>query len=135
MVLINAISSLIFISNCGVAYSKKQFIFLAISFGLLVSSVIFHLNDKNYCLFLIDKVMVYSIIVYGWYYVWLKRKTIAQNIELHIVGCFCAFTCFVMYTYGYYTKSLCYHPEFGYWYHSIMHGFSSLCHHCIQQLV
>jgi hypothetical protein len=134
MVLINALSSIIFLTNCSVAYMKEQFIYLIISFGLFLSSVIFHLNDTNYYLFMVDKVMVYSIIVYGGYYMWKKRGINAQNIDLHIVGCLCAIICLFLYTYGYYTQTWCYHPEFGYSYHSIMHGFSSLGHHCIQQL-
>ena len=80
---------------------------------------------------LIDKMAVYAFIAYGCIQTLKKKFWATHNLCATLVGVISSNIIAILYIYGYHTKSFCFHPEFGCWYHALMHCFSSLSHHCI----
>ena len=132
MVLLTVISSTVFGTNALAAYWAQDLRHSMVSGFLMVSSMCHHYNScNNYVLTQIDKIALYAYIAYGLFQMWKKQFWAMRNLFMSIVGIISAGITWTLYVYGYYTQSFCFHPEFGYWYHALMHGFSSLSHHCI----
>ena len=131
MVVLNVISSTVFATNALAAYWARELRYSLISGFLMFTSLCYHWSDSNYMLMLIDKLAVYALIAYGCFQMWKRQFWARRNLYTTLVGMISANITGMLYVYGYYTKSFCFHPEFGYWYHALMHCFSSLSHHCI----
>ena len=121
-------SSFIFLTNVLIAYRYEYYLYSYLFIGLFVTSVIFH---SYYTLFtnLIDKVSLIAVVLYGGYMCIYKKLSLIKSIL--IVSTFVSVI--YLYTYGYYTNSLCFHEDqlTGRLYHSFMHLISSLGHHII----
>lgn len=131
MVFLNVISSTVFATNALAAYWAQELRYSMVSGFLMLTSWCYHWSDCNYLLSIIDKMAVYALIAYGGFQMWKRKFWARHNLFMTLVGMISANITFMLYVYGYYTKSFCFHPEFGYWYHALMHCFSSLGHHCI----
>ena len=131
MVVLNVISSTVFATNVLATYWAKEMNYSLISGVLLLTSCFYHWSDSNYVLMVIDKMAVYALIAYGCFQTWKRRFWVTQNLCATIVGLISTKLIAILYVYGSYTESFCFHPEFGCWYHALMHCFSSLSHHCI----
>ena len=130
MALVNVISSFVFFTNLVAALVKKEKIHAILCIMLLITSFLFHTSDRNIVLMRIDETVVGMVVLYATFCflrkkIWSKRNLVAFLVWIisFSLGTF-------MFFYGYYTESFCYHPDFGNWYHALVHGFGSLAHHC-----
>ena len=123
-------SSCIFITNVISAYIKEDYIYASAFFLLILTSVIYHSNSNIYTNIL-DKIPILSIVLYGLYTVQYKSVAgVDNNIALiFIISTF--FSTIYLYGYGYYIDDYCFHPEYGNYYHALIHIISSMGHHVI----
>ena len=126
----NVISSCVFFTNLIVVLVKKEKIHAILCSALLVTSFLFHSYDRNIILMRIDETVVGMAVLYATYCVLRKKIWSKKNIVAFLVWVISASIGTLMFVYGYYTESFCYHPDFGNWYHALVHGFGSLAHHC-----
>ena len=129
----NAVSSTVFLTNSAAAYLRKEKVYSLFAFLLTVTSWCYHTNKHILFFKRIDKTMVYIYMVYG-ICLMSKKRICKTNIFHHIVICLCMFISATLYYYGRWAKCFCYNKEFGRHYHSLMHGFASVGHHCILSL-
>jgi hypothetical protein len=131
MVVLNVISSAVFATNVMAAYWKNDLRYSLMTGFLMTTSVFHHWLDSNYMLMVIDKMAVYAIIVYACMQTLKKKMWAMHNLCATLVGIISTNIIAILYFYGSYTQSFCFHPDFGCWYHGLMHCFSSLSHHCV----
>jgi hypothetical protein len=123
------ISSFIFATNVITAYLYKQYYIYSILFtALTLTSFMYHSNSNIYTN-IIDKCAIGSIVLYGAYMLYNKFN-MDKLIEVILVFS-CFFSINYLYIYGYYNKKYCYDPEWGNYYHGLLHFISSLGHHII----
>ena len=123
-------SSCIFITNVISAYIKGDYIYATTFCALIATSVIYHSNSNIYTNIL-DKIPILTIVLYGLYT--LQYKTIAgfdNNIALFVIIATFFLTIY-LYGYGYCINDYCFHPEYGNYYHALIHIISSIGHHVI----
>jgi hypothetical protein len=128
MSIINVISSTLYATNAIAAHAKKEMVYSLVSSVLLGTSWLFHATRNEY-LGWIDKCAVYSFIAYGLYHLINKNCWRSDNRYLFLVCIITASISSYLYYYGYFTKTFCHDPEFGDYFHALLHGFSSLGHH------
>jgi hypothetical protein len=123
-------SSFIFITNVITAFIKKYFLYSFLFCFLIMTSVIFHSNNNIYT-FVIDKIAVISIVLYGSYILYKKISSKNRSTIFLIITTF-LLTIFLYY-YGYCTNNYCYNPDkfIGDIYHTLLHIISSIGHHFI----
>ena len=129
------ISALIFIINVIVAYKYGYYLYSALFAALIITSLIHH-STKTPTTYLIDKIFVYAIVLYGGYIFFDKiiRKGI-DNINLLysaiIVVTFLG--TIVLYYYGHATNSFCFakDPDESDRWHQLMHVITSIGHYLI----
>lgn len=121
------ISCLIFITNCIACYVYEKYIYSFLFCLLTLTSLLFH-SMPNLCTNIIDKCAIGMVVFYGGYVLYPKIK---ENYvkSLFIVSTFIAVL--VLFFYGYCTNTLCYDPNVGNHFHCLLHGISSVGHHCI----
>ena len=130
MVLVNVISTCLFFTNLLAVLVKKEKIHTILCSALLITSFLFHSSNRNIILMRIDETVVGMALVYATYCVLRKNIWSEKNLVATLVWIISATIGIIIFVYGYFTDSFCYHPEFGNWYHALMHGFGSLAHHC-----
>jgi hypothetical protein len=99
-------SSLFYLITTIVAFINKNYIFGFIALFLTVTSLLVHSCRTEYTL-LIDKFSVYTIVIYGFYFLYKKCSKKKINPRLIILLCFIFATFFVsiyLYYYGYYSN-------------------------------
>jgi hypothetical protein len=129
MSLVNVLSGTVFLTNAISARSANLVAGCALSCLLTVTSWTYHATKNRY-IGIVDKCVVFSMILHGCYRGYKTWGRFRENLYLFLVGSLSLGVAIFMFVYGYYTKSLCYHPEYSKIYHALMHGFSSLSHHC-----
>ena len=133
MSFVNIVSSTVYITNAIVAYCCNKIVYALIAFVLVITSWCYHSDTSNIYTKNIDKTVVNIYILYGFYQICLKKVSIENMFSYLIIVISLSLSIFLYY-YGSCTDSFCFHPEFGDWYHAIMHGISSLGHHGILNL-
>lgn len=123
-------SSLIFLTNIGLSYYKKDYIYTFLFSGLIISSLLFHSNNNIYTNIL-DKIFILGVVLYGGYSLYNKSNDDNQGLVIFIILLFLSVV-FIFY-YGYCIDNFCYHPdkEIGNRYHSALHVISSVSHNLI----
>lgn len=135
------ISSLIFLTNFIHNAWNKEYIYawlmlLLTATSVLVHSKLFH-EDKDICseyslhniLLLLDKILCYSIIIYGGNLFW---KTI-QVKEISFIPIITFLTVVYLYLGGYFQNNYCFDPDpfLAQLSHGVLHIVSSIGHHAI----
>jgi len=153
-------SSLLFFTN-GIHALFKEYYFYSITFFLLLlTSLVVHSSkdldifqlklsgkdDPKYTIaYILDKIAIATIVVYGGYL--FIKKLVTKNftfqyediskqwkmyLSAFIIPITFLTTC-VLYVYGYYTNSYCFHEdcEYANEYHAFLHAISSIGHHLI----
>jgi hypothetical protein len=121
-------SSLFFITNVFSTLQKKYYLY-SIFFGLLViTSLLIH-SQHTMLYNIVDKIVIACIVITGGFYTY--KNYYPQNFLLLFIIFSTFFGTIYFYIYGYFTKSLCFHPQLGNDYHYWMHFIGSLGHHCI----
>jgi hypothetical protein len=123
------ISSFIFTTNVITAYLYKQYYIYSLLFLILTITSFFYHSNSNIYTNIIDKCAIGGIVFYGAYMLYNKFN---MNKLLEIILIFaCFFSILFLFFYGYYNKKYCYDPEWGNYYHGLLHFISSLGHHII----
>ena len=123
-------SSFIFLTNVVVffflGYTFYAFLFLC----LLLTSVLHHSNPSTIT-YMIDKLSVWGVVLYGGYLFLTKWDSISTKMALVIIVTF--LSTIYLYYYGYTNQSYCFdkNQERGMLFHSGMHVISSIGHHLI----
>lgn len=127
-------SSFIFLTNVLIAYFYEEFSYSVLFFTLFITSLIVHSNDNMYTN-LIDKAVIFCIVIYGAYIFFNKCKHI--NSIYHIIFAIIIVTTFLLtiylYCYGYFCNKYCFceDEENAKLSHSFMHLVGSFGHNCI----
>ena len=133
MAFINIVSSTVYLTNAAVAYYYNNLVHMIIAFVLVLTSWCYHYDISNIYSKNIDKIVVNSYVLYGFYQIYLKKFSM-QNMFSYLVILIAFSLSIFLYYYGSCTESFCLHPEYGDWYHAIMHGISSVGQHGILNL-
>jgi hypothetical protein len=126
------LTPLIMLTNISAAFFTKQYIYMAISAGLLLSSVIYHYTYTNAAK-LIDKFFVYVFIAFGGYTFYTKCGSAASNLfKIVSIMAFFIFS-IVVYTVGKKYECFCFDPTLyvANFFHGLMHILSSFGHNLI----
>jgi len=123
-------TSLFFITNIITAFYKKYFLYSFLFFFITITSLIFH-SYKNIYTNILDKIAIFSIIIYGSSILYYKLSY--DKLLMIIIIVFSFLLCIYLYFYGCFHQILCFHPnkEIGDIYHGLLHFISSFGHHCI----
>lgn len=126
-------SSLFFLVNVAVAFRYGYYFYSFLFFSLVITSILFH-TYKNFYSFVIDKIVIFMIFLYGSYMLYHKISMDKLGLISLIVVTF-LLTVFFFY-YGYLTKSYCYDPDVvvGNCYHSLVHVIGAFGHQIIMLL-
>jgi len=125
-------SSLFFISNITISYYYDEYIYSGLFSTLLVTSLLVHYNQNEYIV-LLDKMMVFFIIVYG-FYVFTKKCTCIRSekeimCSLLIVITFV--TCVYLYLTDISNTPVYFCGFFGNFLHAFIHLVGSVGHNLI----
>jgi len=121
-------SSTFFITNVLSTLSKKYYLY-SLFFGLLIiTSLLIHSQGTMFYN-LLDKVIIAFIVITGGIYTYYKLSIKNFALLFFIFSTF--FGTIYFYIYGFWTKSLCFHPTLGNDYHYWMHFIGSIGHHFI----
>ena len=136
MCILNIVSSTVFASNAVHAYHKEEYIYGTIFSMLVLSSWCYHsyLADHTSYFYWIDQGVITLVVIYGFYLIF-QKKIRKENVFCHIVIVATISIVVTLYYYGSSNGIFCHHPEFGTWYHSMVHCFGSVGHHAILCLV
>jgi hypothetical protein len=124
-------SSLLFIANAVTAFIRGYYSYSFLFIILTITSVLVHSDKNNIIIRYLDKVAIYSIVIYGAYVLYNKINT------KNLFKCFVAFITFVfciyLYFYGFFSKTMCFSEDkfIGNIYHCVMHIIGSLGHQFI----
>ena len=100
-------SSLIFFTNVVLAYYKKDYIYIFLFSGLIITSLLYHSNNNIYTNIL-DKIFILGVVSYGGYSLYNKSNEKNQELVILIILLFLSVV-FIFY-YGYCIDNFCYHP-------------------------
>ena len=123
-------SSFIFLTNV-IVFLFLGYTFYAFLFAcLLLTSVIHHSNPST-TTYMIDKLSVWGVVLYGGYLFLTKWDSISTKIALIIILTF--LSTIYLYSYGYTKQRYCFdkNQERANLFHSGMHVISSIGHHLI----
>lgn len=132
-------SSFVFLINVLVALYCRYYLYAGLFFTLLITSLLHH-SHYNCLTTIIDKIAIYSVVLYGGYLFYTK---LANNIaftrkqgllSLTIVITF--LSTIVFYYYGYLNSCLCFSIDEtqSHLFHSFMHCIVTFGHCCIMVL-
>ena len=126
-------SSLFFLVNVVVAFRYGYYFYSFLFFSLVITSVLFH-TYKNIYIMVIDKLVIFMIVLYGSYMLYHKFRMDKLGLISLIVVTF-LLTVFLFY-YGYLTESYCYDPDvvIGTYYHCLVHVVGAFGHQMIMLL-
>jgi len=122
-------SSLFYLITAIVSFINKNYIFGVIALFLTITSLIVHSCRTNYTLF-IDKISIYTIVIYGFYLLCKKCSKKKINPRMIILLCFILasfFATIYFYYYGYYTNQYSFDKDLNIarLYHSYLHFISA----------
>ena len=125
------VSSLVFLTNVIIGIYCTHYLYSLLFFMLTVSSLAVHTED-TFWVNLIDKIIIFSIFLYGLYITCTRVKT-AKNI-FFIVSTF--LFCVVVYIFGFFNNCFCFDEssDIAKSYHVCMHIIGSIGHHYIMFL-
>lgn len=120
-------SSMFFAINVMVNYWYDYFIYSALFAFLLTTSIIHHSN-KTFYTFVVDKIAIICVVLYGGYLFYQKNWT--NNIILVSSIILTFFSTIYLYYYGYMCDQFCFAPDKceSDWYHGLMHFVASAGH-------
>lgn len=121
-------TSLFFLTNAIVNYVKNYYIYSFLFLCLTITSVYYHSVNTEFS-YIIDKIFVYLVVIYGGY-IFLQNK---KNIEVEIAVILLFSLTVYLYYYGSLCNTYCFDPDINISrnYHSLIHLFSSIGHHII----
>jgi len=123
---INIISSFIFLTNALVAYLFDYKLYSFLFFMLWITSIIYHTN-KNIYTNILDKIVIFTIFLYGGYLFVTKPQKI--NYKILIVLSFLTTILLYYYTSRYKEYKLSLQTQTHL--HSLLHIIASIGHHLI----
>jgi hypothetical protein len=128
------LSSFIFLTNAIHFYTCNDYYYALLFLFLFITSIIYHSNKNIYTL-IIDKLAIFSVILYGCIMFYKK----CENTNFCIIKSLIITTFLItmyLYFYGYIYKTYCFSKdnETGEIYHSLLHCISSIGHHMIMIL-
>ena len=125
-------TSLFFITNIIISYNYENYIYVFLFSCLLITSIIFHYTH-NRIMYIIDKVFVYLVVIYGGYLVLNKSICDCNNREY-----FCIFVisimflaCLSLYMNGMTSIRFEVFGIYGNHYHALIHVLASIGHNLI----
>ena len=124
-------SSFIFLTNVilflYLGYTFYAFLFLC----LWITSALYHSAPSSTTNYILDKLSILGVVVYGGYLFFTKRDSISIEMAIIIVVTF--FTTIFLYGYGYKVQRYCFDKKKkrANWFHSGLHVISSIGHHFI----
>jgi hypothetical protein len=124
-------SAFSFLVNAWICYLLSYFLYSFLFVSLWTTSVIYHSIPDNF-INKIDKIFVYSVILYGAYVFFYKllyiKTWIEYTISFFILLSFIAVI--YLYCYGSFVNAYCFHKnkKVGQMYHAILHLISSIGH-------
>ena len=124
-------SSFIFIANVVVFYCKSYYLYSILFLLLFATSVCFHSN-KNIATFIIDKISIICVVLYGGYVFfekYCKIETVEQSIYASLIISSFIITLYLYY-YGYNTDTYCFSKNKinACLWHSLIHVISCIGH-------
>lgn len=127
---ITILSSLLFITNTGLAYSKKYYVYAGFFLFLTITSLVYSLNTSIYS-FIIDKIAILMVIAYGGYVLYKHSNSISKTYFAFIISTFVA--TIVLYYYGYKNGCFCFDTDYciAENYMALVHIFSCIGHNMI----
>jgi hypothetical protein len=124
-------SSFLFLTNVIVSYYYDAPIYFALFFALFISSIFLHFT-QNECVRIIDKGIIYSIVLYG-FYVFLYKCFYTENANWFYI--YTIFMTFIATIVLYYSKIadilVNVNGITGHFYHTIVHLVGSIGHNLI----
>jgi hypothetical protein len=132
------ISPFIFIINILLGFYCNYILYGLLFLCLCLTSIIHHTNNTEFT-YIIDKISIIYIILYGIMLFNQKIKIINYNF-ISIIMCILIILTFLsvfyLYYYGYIMKNYCFHTDtnIAYKYHSWIHYITSLSHSLIMLL-
>ena len=133
-------SSFVFIINIAIALYYSYYLYAALFFALLITSLLQH-SHYNMLTTILDKIVIFSIVFYGGSVFYSKINNINNNESIYdatqyILSFLIMLTFFstiVLYYYGYFNNCLCFCDDQNEanLFHSFMHCVGSFGHCCI----
>ena len=132
------ISPFIFIINILLGFYCNYILYGILFFCLLLTSVFYHTYYTDFT-YIIDKVSILYVILYGSILFYQKINIINYNFIFMIMTLLIILTflsVFYLYYYGYFMKYYCFHDDISiaYKYHSLIHYITSFSHTLIMLL-
>ena len=120
-------SSMFFAINVTVNYLYGYFVYSAL-FAFLLSTSIIHHSTKTFYTYVVDKLAIICVVLYGGYLFYQKKWT--DNIILASGIILTFLSTIYLYYYGYTCDQYCFAPDKceSDWYHGLMHLISSVGH-------
>ena len=127
----NVYSSFLFFTNYALAYYYDYYIYSLFFLMLLITSVIYHSSPPNYTIYILDKLAILSIVLYGMLLCYMKINL--DNIYLFLIILFAFILTFYLYYYGKIKNKYCFskNKNSAIKYHSLLHIISSVAHNMI----
>ena len=127
---ITILSSLLFITNTGLAYSKKYYVYAGFLLFLTITSLLHRLNTSIYS-FIIDKIAISMVVAYGAYMLYKHSNSISKTYFAGIISTFVA--TILLYYYGYKNGCFCFDKDdcIAENYMALLHIFSCIGHNMI----
>jgi hypothetical protein len=133
-------SSFVFIINVLVASYYGYYLYAALFFALLITSLLHH-SHYNQLTNILDKIVIFCIVFYGGYlfykklkeYINSKNKFTAKEYLLSAAIFITFISTIFLYYYGYLNTCLCFSDDQrqAYLFHSFMHCVGSFGHCCV----
>jgi hypothetical protein len=132
-------SSFVFVINVLVALYCRYYLYAGLFFTLLVTSLLHH-SHYNCLTTIIDKIAIYSVVLYGGYLFYTKLTNDIAFTKKHFLLSLTIVVTFlsiiVLYYYGYLYSCLCFSADTtqSYLFHSLIHYITTIGHCCIMLL-
>jgi len=121
-------SSIVFLINAIIAYIYKYNTFSILLLLLTISSIYHHSKYTVYSNFY-DKIVIFFVISYG-LNIFIKKclkYKLKNKIIYKIIPILTIIVNSLFYFYGYKYNKYCFDEKYGYYFHSLLHIFSSIC--------
>jgi hypothetical protein len=121
-------SSFVFLTNVVTGSGLYSALFLC----LTATSIAVHSKYTAFT-YVLDKVSIAAVVVYGGSILWKKIEDVDVNWNLVRLSVLSFLVCTYVYCYGYLTGLYCFDPDrkTANKYHALMHYTSSIGHHCV----
>jgi hypothetical protein len=115
-------SSFVFLINTFFCFLRNKFLY-GMLFLVLFSTSVFFYTYNDLIPFLLDKITILMVVLYGGIYFLMKKKRLIHSL----IAIFTFFMTIFLFYYGYLTENYCY-GEYSDFYHSFLHILSSVGH-------